>query len=351
MDHDPLIGCILGTAVGDAIGLPYESLPRRRGIRLLGEPDRHRLVFGYGMVSDDTEHTILTAQALISSANDEAAFTTAMGRQMRRWFYAVPTLAGMATLRSGIKLCLGVHPSRSGVFSAGNGPSMRSAILGAAITNIDQLERFVRISTRVTHTDPKAEYAAFAVALATRQAIEGTSQDGTELLRILQERLHGPDAEELISLLQRAVDSARRGESTPDFALAMGWNWGVTGYIYQTVPAALHAIWRHPNDFRMAVEGVIRCGGDTDSTAAIVGGVLGASLGKDGIPQDWLRGIRDWPRTNRWMEKLAVQLGQVRESGQRRRALRLPALPCLLRNVFVLWVVFVHVPRRALPPY
>lgn len=50
-----VIGSLLGTAVGDAIGLPYEGLSRRRALKLLGKPTKHRLFFGKGMVSDDTE--------------------------------------------------------------------------------------------------------------------------------------------------------------------------------------------------------------------------------------------------------------------------------------------------------
>ena len=64
---DAVAGAILGCAVGDAIGLPYEGLSKRRGVRLLREPDRHRFISGRGMVSDDTEHTCMVAQALCAS--------------------------------------------------------------------------------------------------------------------------------------------------------------------------------------------------------------------------------------------------------------------------------------------
>ncbi len=64
MRQSAITGAILGTAAGDALGLPYEGLRpgERRG--LLGEPDRHRLLVGRGMVSDDTEHACMTMQAL-----------------------------------------------------------------------------------------------------------------------------------------------------------------------------------------------------------------------------------------------------------------------------------------------
>src|SRR5262249_40889645 len=58
---DAIIGCLLGTAAGDAIGLPVEGLSPRRQRRLFGEIDSHRLLFGRGMTSDDTEHTCIVA--------------------------------------------------------------------------------------------------------------------------------------------------------------------------------------------------------------------------------------------------------------------------------------------------
>jgi ADP-ribosylglycohydrolase len=58
-------GLLIGTAVGDALGLPAEGLCRRRILRLYQGHWRHRLVFGRGMISDDTEHTIFVAQCLL----------------------------------------------------------------------------------------------------------------------------------------------------------------------------------------------------------------------------------------------------------------------------------------------
>lgn len=351
LNRDAILGGILGTAVGDALGLPYENLSFRRGQRLLGEPDLHRLLFGRGLVSDDTEHTCVVAQALILAGNDESAFTYYLGRQLRRWFWALPTTAGMATLRAGMKLSLGVSPARSGVFSAGNGPSMRSAILGVAIQDLDQLRKWVSISSRATHTDPKADYAAYAVALAAHDAAAGTLGTGDDYLARLRVGLRNEGASELIQLLEQAVASAQRGESPREFASSLGLARGVSGYCYHTVPVALQAVFRYPGDVRRGVPDVIRCGGDTDSLAAVVGGILGAQTGRAGIPEEWLRGIVDRPRSVRWMERLAVQLGEVRETGHPQRALRLPIGEIIARNSLVLFVILGHGFRRCLPPY
>lgn len=351
MNRDAIIGCLLGTAVGDALGLPYENLTHRRAQRLLGEPDRYRLVFGRGLISDDTEHSCLIAQAMILAGNDEQAFTKYLGRQLRRWFWALPTTGGMATVRAGLKLTIGISPTRSGVFSAGNGPAMRSAILGAAIDDLDQLRRWVSISTRVTHTDPKADYAAFAVALAAHDAAAGVLATGKDFLQRLNDCLPDEGATELFDLIERAVESLNRGESTREFAASLGLQRGVTGYCYHTVPVALHAAFRYRGDIRRGIPEVIRCGGDTDSTAAIVGGILGAEVGRAGIPEEWLQGLVDRPRTVRWIERLAIQLAQVRETGTPQRALRLPILPILARNLLVLVIILGHGFRRFLPPY
>src|SRR5262249_38435127 len=127
---DSIVGCLLGTAVGDAIGLPSEGLSPRRQRRMFASIDSHRLLFGRGMTSDDTEHTCLLANALIESAGDEGIFQRELARGLRRWLLTLPAGVGLATLRATIKLCVGVGPQRSGVFSAGNGPAMRSALIG-----------------------------------------------------------------------------------------------------------------------------------------------------------------------------------------------------------------------------
>ncbi len=125
-----IIGCLLGTAVGDALGLPMEGLSKRRQYRMYPEIKGYHFLLGKGMVSDDTEHTCMVAQAIVASGGDERLFAKNLAWRMRRWFLCMPAGIGFATLRSLIKLCVGFSADRSGVFSAGNGPAMRSAIIG-----------------------------------------------------------------------------------------------------------------------------------------------------------------------------------------------------------------------------
>ena len=93
--------------------------------------------------------------------------------------------------------------------------------------------------------------------------------------------LHLPsEASELCGLVEKARQSAERGETTDSFARSIGVGAkGVSGYVYQTVPAALHAAWRFPYDLRAALHAAYLCGGDTDTVGAIVGGIVGAGRG------------------------------------------------------------------------
>lgn len=249
-----------------------------------------------------------------------------------------------------MRLWLGFDPDRSGVFSAGNGAAMRSSILGVAISDLDELQKFIRVTYRITHTDPKAEYGAFAIALAARSACQHPFVSGDLFLHQLEQQL-GVQAAELIELIELVVNSVKRGNSTLEFAAELGLSGGVSGYVYHSVPIAIHAWLSHQNDFRSAIIAVVKCGGDTDSVAAMVGGIVGASGGKKGIPAEWLQNVWEPARSIEWMENLSMQLTATIETGIVAKAIHLPIAILFIRNIFFLFVVLFHGFRRLLPPY
>lgn len=347
---DAVAGAVLGCAVGDALGLPYEGLSKRRAGRLLGPPDRHRFALGRGMVSDDTEHTCLVARALCAAPADPDEFARHLARGLRWWLLGLPAGIGSATLRATLKLWLGFSPTNSGVFSAGNGPSMRSPVLGAAVDDLAALRRFVRASARLTHTDPKAEHGAFVVAMAAWCARRGFDTPVEFFARHRAAVGHDLPAE-FAELLAGVEASVTAGQPTETYAESIGCRRGVSGYVYRTVPVALHAWLSHPRDYRSAVGAVIRCGGDTDSTAAIVGAVVGAGVGRAGLPADWLAGLWEWPRSADWMGRLAEAAATAATTGVPIRPPSVLSLVGLARNLAFLGVVLTHAGRRLLPPY
>ncbi len=346
-------GSLLGTAAGDAIGLPFEGVSARRAQRLFGGPGRHHFLFGHGMVSDDTEHAAMVAQCVIESHEDVERFTRRLAWRFRLWFLGLPAGIGLATLRACLKLMIGFPPRHSGVWSAGNGPAMRAPLLGVLFGDQPDLMRtFVEASTRITHRDPKAFYGALAVALAAWQSTGDDPVNGGVYLAALHALLvEDYDAQELLGLLNEVESSVASGETTAQFAAAHGLERGITGYVYHTVPVVIHAWLRNADDFGAGIDEIIRLGGDTDTTAAILGGILGARCGSAGIPDHWLKGIADFPRSVKWLRRLAGVLAGTMENRVSGKAPRLPVSGIAVRNLLFTVVVLLHGFRRLLPPY
>ena len=352
MNLDAITGCILGTAVGDALGLPYEGLNPQRATRLFTDRARYHFFFSKGMVSDDTEHTCMVAQALIASAGNAAQFANDLSRRFRFWLLGLPAGIGFATLRSILKLWLGLPPGRSGVFSAGNGPAMRAAIIGVCHgANTNHLKSLVKSSTVITHTDPKAYYGSLAVALAAHFNATSDTVDGNEFCSQLERLLSDENADEFLKLVTDAFKSTQQGGSTTEFVESLGLHKGISGYVYHTVPGVIHAWMLNPKDYREALLDIIGCGGDTDTTGAILGGIVGSGTGKRGIPKEWLDNLIEWPRTVEWMEGLAHQLSTSLTTQSQPPAITLPFLGVTIRNVLFTSIVLFHGFRRLLPPY
>lgn len=298
------------------------------------------------MMSDDGEHTCMVAQALCEAGGDIERFRESLARRMRWWLLGLPAGIGGATLRATLKLWLGISPRKSGMFSAGNGPAMRSAVLGAAMDDLEDLREFVQASTLITHSDPKAFHGAMTIAIAARCSAANESSD--IFFERLCTALAADGAGELLDLIRGALTSAVANGTTIGFAESIGCAKGVSGYIYRSVPVAIHAWLKHPTSYADAVADAITCGGDTDTVAAIVGGIVGARSGVDGIPIAWRDGLFEWPRTQAWIETLANAVAASRTN---------PIAPprvgptVLLRNLLFALIVFAHIGRRALPPY
>lgn len=335
---DRFTGVLLGTAVGDALGLPAEGLSPQVIARRWKGPWRHRFVFGRGMLSDDTEHTVMVIQSLLDHPKDSDAFQGALAWRLQGWLLALPAGVGLATARSILKLWLGFPPHRSGVASAGNGPAMRSSVIGVFFARDETMRRrFVEASTRLTHTDPRALTAALAVAeIAAAVCVDRLGEFSFSGLRCL-----GGDKE--WGLVIDELERAQADElSVADFAERLGLENGVTGYALHSVPVAIYAWWRHRGDFRATLTAVFDCGGDTDTVGAIAGALAGAEVGATRIPQELIEGIVEWPRSIGWLRRLADRLHRQAQTVEPSKALPLFWPAILPRNLAFLFVVLAH---------
>lgn len=354
MNEDAFIACLLGTAVGDSLGLPYEGLAPHRAAKLFPDTSKHHFLFGKGMVSDDAEHACFAAQAIIRSNGDVVEFQKQLARSLRWWLLALPAGVGFATARAILKLWLGFSPRKSGVFSAGNGPAMRSPILGVAFGhNGERLKQYVKASTEITHSDPKAYYASLAVAIASLDVVcadDTPWQD--DYLRSLKRLMPEESSKEFHELARQAAESAAKGESVSAFAEAIGSKDGISGYSYHTVPCVLQVWFRLGDEFEQGLREIIEAGGDTDTAGAIFGGIVGARTGRAGIPDEWIADILEWPRTVSWMTRLGNATAQALDDNSPRIACPRYFWPgILIRNLVFLIVVLTHGIRRLFPPY
>lgn len=348
VDHEQRIaGLLLGTAVGDALGLPAEGMsPDRIRARWHGHW-RMRFLGPWGMFSDDTEHTFLVAQSLATSPSSPAEFQHCLARRLRWWFAALPAGVGFATARACLRLWLGFPPSRSGVFSAGNGPAMRSALIGAVFANAGEQRRsFVEASTRLTHTDPRAQAAALAVAEVAARICRGDAPR-SNLVQVLAACDAG---DEWQHVCERVETAGAEAQTVSEFARSLGLKRGVTGYALHSVPLAIYAWWRHPDDFEAALASALDCGGDTDTVGAITGALAGCETGERGIPRRWLDRLRDWPLTTTRLRTAATRLARTSREGRSQPPIRYFWPGVVPRNVLFLVLVIGHGLWRLLPP-
>lgn len=346
---DHFTGLLIGTAVGDSLGLPAEGLSRPRIARLRGEkPLRHRFLFGRGMVSDDTEHAFFIGQALLAHPHDEEKFSAALAWKLRLWLLGLPAGIGMATLKAILRLWLGVPPHRSGVKSAGNGAAMRAPLIGLFFAHDEEkIRHFVLASSQVTHSDERALASALAVAFAAREAL--LNVDEPEAFIASMEKLC-EDAGWQAAFQIMALDLAAK-ETVTAYAERLGLEKRVSGYACHSVPVAIYAWLRHRGDYLITISECISCGGDTDTIAAMAGALAGIDVGVAGIPGEWKSGILEWPRGLAELEKLGECLAGACASGSPQ-----PCVPyfwpgLIPRNLLFLLTVLTHGFRRLLPPF
>lgn len=181
-------------------------------------------------------------------------------------------------------------PSSTGVAPGGNGAAMRVAPLGAYFAgNLDRAAAQAALSAEVTHRHPEAIVGAMAVAVAAGHAAATRGRDCApeELLAVVEPYLvEGRTAS--------GVRRARRllGRSVAEAAYELGNGAQVSAH--DTVPFTLWVAATFLDDYPAAVTACVEAGGDADTTAAIVGGIvaartgIGTRSGVRGIPPQWL---------------------------------------------------------------
>lgn len=311
-------GCLLGGAVGDALGAPVEFM-RRDEIRRRFGP--HGIV-DYaplddatpGSITDDTQMTLFTAEGLLRTwvrgrTRGLATFEGVTGYAYQRWLLtqgewpesgadwalnAPGWLFGHRALharRAPGQTCLAAlrhgepgAPARND--SKGCGGVMRVAPVGLYMARAGDAGEAFDVAARLaglTHGHPTGRLAAGAFAAVVRElacgAALGDALDTAEALLRAQ-----PGHEETLRALQAARRLARQGEDPARAIAQLGQGWVAEEALAIAVYCALVA-----EDFEHGVRLAVNHDGDSDSTGAIAGNLLGAITGAAAIPPRWLR--------------------------------------------------------------
>ncbi len=308
---DRACGVLLGTACGDALGVPYEFAtppgPNAEAEMLgggLGD-------FAPGEWSDDTSMAVAIGRVAATGADLTAETSLdAIGEGFLEWFRPGPPDVGIQTSavlsntqrrldagESGVSRIMteeaaaysAAHPH-----SAGNGALMRTAPV--ALAHLDDRERLgtaARLVARLTHGDPLAGDSCVLWCEAIRVAVTAERFDVTSGIDLL------PDSrrDQWRTRLGDALDLERNSrESIP------GARFRPNGFTVTALQAAVAAIvttevpHHQPSDhLRLALHAAVRIGDDTDTVAAIAGGLLGARWGASAVPDQWRQAVHGWP--------------------------------------------------------
>ena len=292
-------GALLGTFVGDALGMPFEGLSHEAIPEEIEMVDARR---GRGTYTDDTQMMIALAESLIARGGIDPehvarAFLDAYEPDRG---YGGGTRRVFELWRSGVPVAVAAGSVFDGRGSRGNGAAMRIAPI--AVCFRDEPARLcmeAAASARVTHSNPVGVDGAVVQAAAIGAALRG--DDILAVARAAAETIELHHAlDEVAALLglapTPAVVHARLGTSAD-----------VVGSVAAAIYSALAC-----DRVEATVCFAVRLGGDTDTVGAMAGAIAGARHGYRAIPTRWLEALEDGDRGRSHVHTLIAPLCQVR---------------------------------------
>ncbi len=355
---DRVRGCLLGGALGDALGAAIEFLSLAEIRARFGPRGLDRLAPAYGRlgaITDDTQMTLFTAEGLIRASVWMRGPGKARGighppvivhHAYRRWLHTqgVPWrqaaqhhLAGrdgfepdgwlvqerfLHARRAPGNTCLAALSTPGGAGqpadndSKGCGGVMRVAPVGLLphsgnagdATTVEGAFRLAEEIAALTHGHPTGQLAAGALAATIHMIVHADrpldpALDGAT--RILRRQ---PRHEETLAALDAARELAARGDPTPERVESLGGGWVAE----EALAIAVYAALVRRDDLRAALLLAANHGGDSDSTAALCGHLLGALDGEQALPRDWLPQLEGRETIERLADDFAAEMTDTR---------------------------------------
>lgn len=277
-------GCVLAAACGDALGAPFEGALRVDA----GDLDRWAAGDEPLRYTDDTAMLLTLTEYLAESPGifDESELVHRFARAWReepdRGYGSGPPAIFRQVLRGTSWKVAADQVLPGGSF--GNGGAMRVAPVGLLGLSLDDTAALARRSARVTHAHPLAQDGAATQAMAVALAARSNPTEPIEARDVagaVAVRLHTAEFAERLQTVRLLVESSAGPLDVAD-------QLGNDLRALTSVPAALTAFLREPDDITAAIGFAIRIGGDTDTIAAMTGALVGARCGEEALPGHWL---------------------------------------------------------------
>lgn len=331
--QDRCRGSLVGGAIGDAFGYPVEFISSFEGIQAeygregITEYDKSypwldkRLRHNKALFSDDTQMSLYTAEGLIESRKQGTPLLPAicdayiawygpqMGKQVSVSYNSkLATIEELNQRRAPGCTCLdslayiyqGRTPRNA---SKGCGGIMRVAPIGIyGATHAWPLEETGKIAgetAELTHQHKMSTFASAVMAMLIQSCILAEAPITEELVKNLIEDALSKVSEmypghdqlldeftELIHNTIKLVDNKLQDWEIIENVLGGGW------VAEETLAIALFSVLRHINDFKGCMICAVNHGGDSDSTGAVAGNIIGAILGYDAIPEEFTQSLQ-----------------------------------------------------------
>ncbi|MGP6157753.1 MAG: ADP-ribosylglycohydrolase family protein [Vulcanimicrobiaceae bacterium] len=299
------LGALVGSAVGDALGAPFEFKQPNRYAVQFPEPaigGAGEMIGGGsynwepGEFTDDTQMAIALAKSIVAAGGYSSSEAWKWLRAWCREANDVGITTRLALSRVNIEgAALEAHLQTYGR-SAGNGALMRVTPIGIAFVHadVDTLMAAARAQAALTHEDPAAGWGAAIAAELVRRAILG----------------HAPLAEIDAVLEFVPADVRERFAQTlrPDWKPSDAGSLG-NGSVWICLAQAVWAL-RHSDSFEAAVVKAVNLGDDADTVACMTGALAGAVFGIQAIPSRWttyVHGKIGSPNGMRFYDNAALQ--------------------------------------------
>ncbi|MDO9250812.1 MAG: ADP-ribosylglycohydrolase family protein [Hydrogenophaga sp.] len=286
-------GCLLGAFIGDSAGARLEFLGRRPSEQEIADALAMKgggvLRVAPGQVTDDGELTLALARALVGEyrfprekvAINYRAWLTSRPFDVGHATYA--SLSGAVQLKEAVADAVARSATTHNIDSKANGALMRASALGVWATRVTQEEAAMAAcaDTKLTHPNLSCQGASAAYVVAIRHLLlhPGDSVGAFAQAReVLVSGQAGVGFDEAVSWL----DDAQGGALPTGYPMA--------GFVRIAFTHAFHHLLQETS-FAEALPQVLACGGDTDTNACIVGGLVGARVGIQGIPEPMTRAV------------------------------------------------------------